>query len=375
VAHSRWRRRQSGQSIVVVALSLVALVVGSGFVIDGGFAFSEQRATQNAADSASRAGALVLARKAGEGSTSTQTSAQWDESVRLAVLNSALINKTTVQGAFYTDWQGTQLGPSVGSGSVPGGAAGVRVIARKQPGTYLVRVVGLNSWNILQEATAVSGPSAGCEETLAGCQLLPIAFPVTIYSCTNNGKSLPIDPPQEWDFGQELILPICGGNPGSVGWIDWTPKSGGTSEIVDVVNTPPNVNVPLPSWQWITQTGGVSAAGLEDALNQYAGDIVQVPIFDSTCGDDPVNNLTSGCPTTDPGNGQNQWYHVVKFLSFQLSSPRGAYINGNNTSVCGLNATQCLTGRFVTFVTEGTVGGPCVGDCPIGTTFSVQLIK
>jgi hypothetical protein len=131
----------------------------------------------------------------------------------------------------------------------------------------------------------------------------------------------------------------------------------------------------LPSWQWITQTGGVSAAGLEDAINQYAGDIVQVPIFDSTCGDDPVNNLTSGCPTTDPGNGQNQWYHVVKFLSFQLSSPKGAYINGNNTSVCGLNATQCLTGRFVTFVTEGTVGGPCVGDCPIGTTFSVQLIK
>ena len=39
-----------GQVIAIVALALVALLAGTGFVVDGGIAMSEQRATQNAAD-------------------------------------------------------------------------------------------------------------------------------------------------------------------------------------------------------------------------------------------------------------------------------------------------------------------------------------
>ena len=52
-----------GQVIAIVALAMVALLAGTGFVVDGGIAMSEQRATQNAADAAARAGALVLANK------------------------------------------------------------------------------------------------------------------------------------------------------------------------------------------------------------------------------------------------------------------------------------------------------------------------
>lgn len=363
------RSRQSGQVLVMVVGGMIALIAATGFVVDAGFAFAEQRSTQNSADSASRAGAVVLARRAAD--PTTLTDAQWDEEVRNAVLNASLVNKTTVLEQRYTDWQGAALpgNPAVGSGGVPPDAAGVRVVTQKRPGTYLIRVVGFNAWDIRQEATSVSGPTAACIEVPGSCILLPITFPVTVYECALGNTSVPLE--QAWDPGQEITLPLCGGNPGSVGWIDWDPPSGGTDEIVDDVKNPPAVSVPLPSWKYITQTGGLSSAPLEGALNAYIGQTVQVPFFDSTCQTEPVGNEIEGC-SEEGGTGVGQWYHIPKILSFKLTQ---AYTNGDNRDICGEYAQQCLVGSFVSFITQGTVGAPCVGTCPFGTTFAVQLIK
>jgi len=363
------RARQSGQVLVLVVGGMIALIAATGFVVDAGFAFSEQRATQNSADSASKAGAVVLARRAAE--VSTLTGAQWDEAVRNAVLNAALVNKATVLEMRYADWQGTALpgNPAVGGGDVPANAAGVRVVTRKQPGTYLIRVVGINSWDIRQEATSVSGPTSACVEMAGSCLLLPIAFPVTVYKCALGNTSVPLE--QTWAVGAEITLPLCGGNPGSVGWIDWNPPNGGTAEIIESVKSPPAVSVPLPSWKYITATGGISSAPLEDALNTYIGQTVQVPFFDATCNSEPIGSDVSGC-AEEGGAGVNQWYHIPKILSFKLTR---AYTNGDNRDICGENAQQCLVGSFVSFITQGTVTAPCAGTCPFGTTFAVQLIK
>jgi Flp pilus assembly protein TadG len=374
-------RRQSGQMLVLFALALVVIVAGVGMVIDVGYAWSEQRHDQNASDAAARAGAVVLAREAAEGSTTTLTSAQWDEAVRNAVSVSATANGATVLSATYTDYLGNALtgSPAVGGGSVPAGAAGVNAATGRTPGTFFVRVVGINQWNIATEATAVSGPSTGCLETTDRCVFMPVTFPVTVFACTNNGKTQPIDPPQSWAFGVELTLPLCGGNPGSVGWIDWTPPNGGVAEEVGFVQNPPNISIDLPSWHYITQTGGISSSQLEDAINAYAGQIIWVPMFDSTCNAKPTDPQLSGCLAVNVGvAGVNQWYHISKLLAFRLDSPKGAFINGNNSVDCAAaaNATQCLRGSFVQGVTEGTVGPPCAGgDCPKGTTFSVQLVR
>jgi hypothetical protein len=371
------RGRSRGQAIVIFAGGLIAIVLGVGLVIDVGFAWAQQRNAQNGADASARAGAIVLGQHQAEGGASTKTGFDvWN-----AVQGTATTNEVTVApgDAQYTDWQGNLLGaPVVAGGSIPAGAAGVQVSAERVQGTFLVRVAGITTWTVRQDATAVAGPSSGCLETLEGCNLLPVTFPVTVFACTDTGKTQPIDPPQVWSTGQAIILPICGGNPGSVGWLDWTPPAGGASELADVITNPPPVSVPLPSWQYVTQTGDVSAATVEDALNAYAGEVVLLPFFDSTCNTEPTNQELSGCPTANVGGtGTNQWYHVVKFLSFQLASPKGAFVNGNNTAACGVsNAKECLKGAFITFITEGTVTGPCpVGGCPVGTTFSVQLIK
>lgn len=376
-------RRQAGQLLVLFALAVVVLIIGAGLVIDVGYAWAEQRHDQNASDAAARAGAGVLARKAVDaGSATTPTSAQWDEQVRNAVTIEATRNGTTLVDARYTDYQGNLLpgSPVVGAGDVPTGAAGVSVATLRTPGTYLIRVIGINQWKITTAATAVSGPSAGCLETSDRCAFLPVTFPVTVFACTNNGKTAPVNPPQPWVFNQGITLPLCGGNPGSVGWLDWTPPNGGTDEIIGFVQSPPpDISIPLPSWQYITETGGIASSQLEDAINAYAGQIVLLPMFDSTCNVQPTNPEISGCPDENVGgSGVNQWYHVPKFLAFRLASPKGAFINGNNSAECSAaeNATQCLKGSFVDFLTEGPVGPPCPGGvCPQGTFFAVQLVK
>jgi hypothetical protein len=371
------RRRQGGQIIVLFAVILVGIVLAVGLVVDVGIAWSQERHTQNAADAAARAGALVLARRSAEGAASIVT----DEEVRNAVFGSAARNRVAVSEAEYTTWDGTALGVMVGSlgaAAPPPTAAGVRMVARRIAGTYLVRAAGITEWRIFQEATAVSGPTAGCVDTESGCTVLPVAFPVSIFACANNGKSEPVDPPQAWAVGEEIVLPLCGGNPGSVGWLDWDPPAGGTSELEDIIENPEPIDILLPSWQFVTETGDISAGTVEDALNEYAGEVVLVPMFADTCLEEPPNKLVSDCPAGAGGTGVNQWYWITRFLAFRLSSPRGAYIQGGtgNEAICGVNARECLTGRFVSFVTEGNVIGPCPpAGCPEGTGYAVQLIR
>jgi hypothetical protein len=372
----RRRSGQSGQVIVILAGGLVAIILGVGLIVDVGFAWAQMRSTQNGSDAAARAGALVLAQHQADPSVPKTGADVWN-----AMTGVAALNEISIDAAHYTDWQGNPLAGNpavVPTGFIPTGAAGVQVDGAKDQGTFLVRVIGITDFHVVQTATAVSGPTTGCVDVESGCNLLPITYPVTVFACTNNGKTQPVFPPQAWEVGQLITLPLCGGNPGSVGWLDWSPPMGGTAELTDVINNPPDVSVPLPSWQYITETGDISALQVENAINQYAGELVLLPFFDSTCNEEPTNNELSGCPAgAEGGEGVNQWYHITKFLSFQLDDPKGAFINGNNETECGVtNAKECLRGAFVTFITEGPVGPPCpVGGCTPGTGFSVQLIK
>lgn len=371
----RHRTRQHGQALVLFAVALVALIVAVGLVIDVGYAWAQQRNMQNSADAAAKAGALMLAKRAAEGSGSLID----DEAVRNAVFASAAANDSDIESAIYADWQGNLLGAAVGAGVIPVdangfAAAGVAVATRRDQRTFFSGVVGITNLRVIKDATAVSGPTNGCVDTVDGCALLPVTIPVKVLTCSATGNdSVYADPPQEWAFGERIVLPLCGGNPGSVGWIDWTPPAGGAAELEDVILDPPPVTIPLPSWQYITETGDVSSDPVEDALNTYIGDVVLIPFFDDTCPDEPPDHLLSACPAGSGGFGVNQWYWIVKVLRLRLE---GAYINGNFEDVCGANVKECLIGSFVTFIETGSVGAPCPPEgCPEGTSFSVQLIK
>ena len=67
-------------------------------------------------------------------------------------------------------------------------------------------------------------------------------------------------------------------------------------------------------------------------------------------------------------DGTNCWYHIVKIGAFELHA-----VYQNNSAICGgQNSTDCLYGKFVAFISEGSIDPSQFGK---GGTRAVQLIK
>jgi Flp pilus assembly protein TadG len=374
---SRAERRDHGQVLVIFAVALVALLAVTGLVIDGGNAFSQQRMAQNSIDSGAEAGAVVLAQYyAGatapstgySGTCPTSTSDAWDSAVCQAVYGAGSNNGVVINSAYYTSADGsTNLG-TVGQGSVPSGAQGVRTQGSKQFGTYLIGVVGFNTLTAGGGATAVVGKISSFCPPASVCGMLPVAIPVQTSTCYGNhtlevGSS---DWPITSDFvaSTESIVPMCQNGPGSVGWLHWPCEtSNGQPGILDEIVTPCVQNINLPEWV-DTATGNTNNPSIEDALNAYDGKVVLIPQFDAV-----------------QGNGNNLQYHITQLHAFLLDT---AYTNGNNHPACnsapgspfigGNGANGCLKGWWTDVILTGAVS---LGNITVGTDqpLGVQLIK
>jgi hypothetical protein len=141
--------------------------------------------------------------------------------------------------------------------------------------------------------------------------------------------------------------------------------------------------MPFPTWIK-TFTGGVGKGGpdIQDALNTYHNDTIQIPLFDGTCKQKPSGTDLADCASGDIGVGTNTWYHIPTFASFKLDS---VYISGNDRKECGKapgspfvsgnGSNGCFKGWWTyALVSPGSIDlSPIsVGDTrPIG----VQLIK
>jgi len=381
------RPRQAGQILVLAGVLFVALLAMTALIIDGGNAWVQQRATQNTTDSAANAGAGVLARNLYlEGKT--------DGDVKQAVDDAALANGIDPASAtaYYTTRSGVLLSPPVRVGdsptlAPPSAAAGVQVTATKSFGTYFARVIGISNLSASTTATAVSGWAM-----ITASILLPIAFPVTLPLCDNSGKLVNTNEGYPGVDDPAFVMALCKAADGNVGWLDWTPPGGGVNEVDQSIKTPNNPPIPLPSWQYVAQTGNTNMSAIETDLRAYDGQVVFVPLFDAQCGraGDPT---TTEC-TEDP-HGVDTWYHIPTVLAFRFCGPQpelsgacgdvvgpdgvarsydhGAYINGGNSN-CGTGngETGCLVGKFVDYITGGVVDQGGGGG---GTGFKVAAVQ
>ena len=385
---------ERGQVVVIIALGMVTIVAMVGVVIDGGYAWGKQRETQNGADAAAEAGAVILAYNLA-GASPVRT----DTDVESAVNGAGAANDIGDPVAYYTNISGDLLSPAgavvgseaaaaqVGNGVIPTGAFGVRAYGTQTFDTFLARIIGFNQFTATTTATAVAGWLGGTCDADSGCFVLPITVPTTLLGCDGNNQPV-LDPDgTQWDPEQGVVsIPLCQNSPGNVGWLDWTPTAGGTSELEDAITDPSNPALEWPGWYYVTSTGNVNSQGVEDALNAYAalGRWVQFPQFDSTCDVDPT---LSGCPDDHVGgHGSQQWYHLAGMSTFQFCSDdfpdcvaagftQGAYINGFN-DICdtGNGGTSCITGRFLDISYKGKVQA-APGPNPATASVSVQLIR
>jgi hypothetical protein len=127
---------------------------------------------------------------------------------------------------------------------------------------------------------------------------------------------------------------------------------------------------------------GKGGPDIQDALNSYHNDIVQIPLFDGTCKVKPSGVAKADCPGGQIGVGANTWYHIPAFASFKVDA---FYLSGNDRKECdkppgapyvgGNGSNACFKGWWI-------VGLPGPGAIVLGpvtpsTTnqLGVQLIK
>jgi Flp pilus assembly protein TadG len=373
-------REEQGQAIVLMAVSIAVLLVITALVIDGGNAMAHQRATQNGTDASSLAGASVLVQKMG-GATRT------DADVSQAVTNALAANQTNLISAEYVDYNHNVVGQVGQGGAIPASAAGVRVDGTRSVATYLSNLANIGSISTGATATALAGALDGICAASEGCVMAPVTFSIPITTCDGTNRPLRIG--QEWPLveggipaannGNMSIVPLCFNGPGGVGWLDMGVLGCPGNNMADWILTPCNKSVPLPVWLQ-TQSGDMN--NVENAMNTHQGKIILIPMFDSTCRDVPSSGLPADC--TDPGQGNNIWYHIPKFAAFLLYE---AYIQGNDEPDCnslpgqpmggGNGATSCMKGWFIKYITVGPVGPP--QDCDDAeceeSLLGVQLVK
>jgi putative Flp pilus-assembly TadE/G-like protein len=360
-----------GQTLVIVALAMVVLVAMVGVVIDVGFEWAANRDAQNGTDATAHAGAVVLMRHMAAGDASLLD----DDDVDAAV--NAMADETGIDivSAEYTDYLGaTTIGVDVGDGGpIPAGAQGVYVVASETHETLLAKVVGITELTATTDAAAVAGPTEEPCPDGQSCALLPVTFPNTQVTCDGQNRAVPTELP--WQLGVDLVLPLCGNFPGGVGWIDWDVDDGGGNSELAAEICSPDVEVNLPDWFYVTQTGNTNSDPVQTCFERWLNKPILVPLFDDMCRIDPLAD--NPCPAGEPPSGQNSWYHFPTYASFFLT---GVYIQGHHPAECdtGNGATSCLHGKFVDTSGTGTVGQyipPNPNDPPVTEFFTVQLMR
>lgn len=311
---SRRRGRSEGQILALFAGGLVALILVTGLVIDGGNVFLQRRDAQNAADIGAMAGTKRIADFYAKPAGSPGKAFAAGDNAYSHILTRMGQNDCTA-GVACT-WSARYVGPrtgatfvdlgpvNAGDGSPPTGTLGVKVDVTKSPRTYFLGVIGKPDWTVSTVATALAGKLSGAP---AG-QILPIAMTEM--------------PTQE---GAIYALTSGSNGPGQFGWLSWT-GSNDPNHLAASLCTPDNPGFTLPA-EFPGDPGKSNASGVRSCLQQWVDNqqVVLIPVV--LASNDPAN--TGSCATE--GNGNNFTYCVVALAAFVITSfdqPAVDQING-----------------------------------------------
>jgi Flp pilus assembly protein TadG len=203
------RERQHGQAIVLFALSLVGLLAMSGLVLDGGGAYAQRRAGQDASDLAAVAGATAYTNSRATGATAgVATTAAQTTAAQVAAQNG------------YPSGNGTTVAVGVTDGT--NGQTLVSVTITRPHQNVFATVIGQPFWDVTTTATAMTGvPNAATgampiifNERALGFENGHNPFADNYYNEPTNDPHVPKDVPQdETQFNWTVFCVGGGGNP------------------------------------------------------------------------------------------------------------------------------------------------------------------
>ena len=326
---------ERGQVLVIVAGGAITLILLMGLVLDGGMAFYNRRDGQNSSDVMALAGAKYVSDvHRGETQADPSITTTYESLRRVAVGNDCVST-----GAVPCTWQAwfvvggasglVDLSPvNVGSG-VPPTALGVRVAVNRQPGTFVVGIIGIGRWNVDTQATATAEVPPSAPQS----QLLPIAF-----------KG---DPAAAYKPGQVYDLTDGKDLPGGFGYISWT-GSNDAGNLATSLCTPNNPGFLMPT-TFPGDPGKTNASDVRACLDRWiaSGQTVLIPIYDTTTG---------------TGNGAK--YHIIGVAAFVLTAREQPAVDN-------------IRGYFVEIYGSNPVPGG-VGSRPPGPTdtwYTLSLVR
>ncbi len=313
------RRGQRGQILVIFTLALVAIVAGVGLVIDGGFAFAQRRAEQNAADLAALTGANALLN--GKDATAAALAAAADNG--------------------YTD------GVNDVEVTVVESPKTVQVDITAPHSNYFAGVIGQTEWPVSVTATALTGiptsfmgvaPFILSQEVfdpVTGLPFVDFTVPYDFTKTHGSGSDAPI----EFD---------------NMAWTNLGTGNVSTNDVKDALDGSAPINANLTLNDYIGQkNNGVHNAlfdtnsGSQSSVNTtLAGLDVAVPIV----GGPTPGNTTCNDGTHDVGCFRG-WalFHVVsasKNGGGEDGTIRGYFLTGITRSasvndVCAVSDTAC----------------------------------
>jgi Flp pilus assembly protein TadG len=295
----RLKGSESGQSIVIIALAMTAIIAMAALVLDGGYAYLERRRVQNAADAAVLAGVRYLATD----KSATDIRGTIDDYARRNGINSP---GTSIKAYFVdADNQIIDAVNQVGTVPRPDDARGIVLKAGEQHDTFFAQVIGFPKMQVsalAQASYAVAGKAP---------RLLPIAVvsqTLTFGTSYTLWDSDWLD--EQWDSDAGVWNQT--GGKSHRGWVNFDGGSVDAADLKYWVCNGYDMQTPVPLW--VNGSPGTKTSACQDANSCNVNQVVFVPIFDKWTSTTP----TDGIPLPADGNGK-RYYRIVSFAAFVVN--------------------------------------------------------
>ena len=324
--------KEMGQSLVIFAVAIVAIVAMLALVLDGGFAFVNRRTAQNAADSGALAGARVYC--VTEDISAAQFAAQdyavnknGASSITFSVdeANRTVTVKTQVPfNTFFASSIGTSnaiaeaeasaacVKPGLGEGVLPIAWSCHKPIGGSDSDDCEIQTI---TWD--EYLNYVDNPPA------LGT-LPPELYVIMEDKKTSTDHCAPpwgegtIDCDQD-DDGDPEFLPDGGRS-----WLNLDGGGGGAAELANWIKN--GYDFDLFIHTWVPDQEGTDANLFKVAATRY-GDPLALPVIDDLCDKEPAafcpskvhpNGSSTAIDTIKTGAGYKGYYHIDGFAAFVI---------------------------------------------------------
>lgn len=293
-------QREEGQSVVIIALGLVALLAFMALAVDGGNVYAQRRQVQNAVDAAASAGAERLVRvdpSSGTRATNGQIFAVVKKYLRdngvnpdgggnarnlhVFYVTRDQANVNTVDNQDITTFATGGLAPLFIDGNP---VVGVHVDVEKDFNSFFASIVGIHTLavgapGLSYGAPILTNPTPGPPTTGACCadELFPIAINQDMFEDLNGDGNLDV-PFEEGAPTQEFTIWQRSTNSPNFMFVHWKNQSANSTTLTSNMNTVAN------SGTWYAQEWlPISTATMSNVHGTFQGKVgntYTVPIYD-----------------------------------------------------------------------------------------------